>query len=55
MQNPHQVSSDERSNEETHVNVDGMAAMLRDLSQTRQSPRNGKSEHQHWLQQFGAV
>ncbi len=31
----HQISSDEGSDEEAHVHVDGMAAMLSDLSQTR--------------------
>lgn len=51
----HQISSDEGSDEEAHVHVDGMAAMLRDLGQTRQRRCDGEGKNQDGFQQLGAV
>lgn len=43
----HQVGGDEGSDEEAHVDVNGVAAMLRDLSQTGQCCCDGERKHQH--------
>lgn len=51
----HQVGGDEGSNEEAHIDVDGVATMLCDLSQASQRCSNGKCKHQHGFEQLGAV
>ncbi len=51
----HQISSDEGSDEEAHIDIDGMAAVLSDLSQTRQRRCDGKCKNQDGFQQLGAV
>lgn len=51
----YQINGDSGSNDESHVDVDGMAAILRDLRQAGQSRCYGKDEHQHGLQELGAV
>lgn len=52
---PHQISGDEGSDDEAHVDVDGMTAMLSDLSQTRQRRRDGEGEDEDGFEQLGAV
>lgn len=51
----HQVDPNAGSYEVTHVDVDGVTAVLRDLGQTRQARRHAECENQQWLQQFGGA
>lgn len=51
----HQIRSNTGANTEPDVNVDGVTAVLSDLSETRQRSRNGKSKHQDGFQQLGAI
>lgn len=55
LQTPDQVNGDQRSNQEAHVHVRRMAAVLSDLGQARQRRCNGEGKHQDRFQQFGAV
>ena len=52
---PHQVYGDASSDDEAHVDVDGVAAVLGDLGQAGQGSSDGKRKHQHGLQQLSAV
>lgn len=51
----HQVRSNTSTNTEPDVNVDGVTAVLSDLSESRQRSRNGKGKHQDGFQQLGAI
>lgn len=51
----YQVHSDSSSDDETHVDVDRVTAILSDLCQARQSGSYGEDEDQHRLQELGAV
>lgn len=51
----HQVDPDAGSYQVAHVDVDGVAAVLRDLGQARQARRHAESEHQQRLQQLGGA
>lgn len=51
----YQISCNAGANEETHVDVNGVAAVLRDLGQSTDAGRNGKRKHQDGLEKFGAV
>src|SRR4029434_1685642 len=51
----HQVHGDAGPDAEPCVDVDGMAAVLRDLGQPGQRRGDGERKHQNRLQQLGAV
>lgn len=52
---PHQIHSDASTDAKAHIHVNGVTAVLCDLSETRQGRCDGEGEHQHRFQQLGAV
>lgn len=50
-----QVGGDEGADEEAHVDVDWVTAVLSDLGQTSQSRRYHKAKDQERFEQLGAV
>lgn len=51
----HQVGGNARADQEAHIDVGGVAAVLGDLGQAADAGSNGKGEDQDGLEEFGAV
>lgn len=51
----HQVRSNTSSNTEPNIHIDGVTAVLGNLSESRQCSRNGKGKHQNGFEQLGAI